>query len=82
MPYDSLSDLPESVTAALPSAAQEIYLKAHNHAWEEYSRPEKRRGGASLEATAARVAWAAVKRAYEYEKDPKTGKWKRSRAGS
>jgi cation transport regulator len=80
MPYRSLSDLPKSVTTALPSAAQEIYLKAYNNAWEEYGRPEKRRGGASLEATAARVAWAAVKKVYE--KDSNTGKWKPSRARS
>ena len=77
MPYHSVSDLPKSVTGALPEHAQEIYLKAYNNAWEEYQDPSKRIGGATQEETASRVAWAAVKRMYE--KDDKTGKWKRIR---
>ena len=73
MPYQSLSALPESVRKSLPRAAQEIYLAAFNNAWDEYSDPGDRRGEASREETAHKVAWAAVKQKYE-----KTGdKWQR-----
>jgi cation transport regulator len=76
MPKDkSLEELPESVKNVLPLHAQEIYQEAHNNALGEYKDPKKRRGGASLEETAHRVAWAAVKE--KYEKDEKTGKWKK-----
>ena len=75
MPYKRREDLPESVRAHLPVHAQEIYLKAFNSAFEEYADPAKRRGDASREETAYRVAWAAVKEVYE--KDEKTGEWKK-----
>ncbi len=75
MPYDNLSDLPSSVKNNLPKHAQEIYMKAYNHALKEYKDPDKRRGNSSQEETAAKTAWAAVK--HEYEKDEDTGKWKR-----
>ncbi len=75
MPKDkSTEDLPESVKNVLPKHAQEIYQEAHNHALEQYKDPKKRKGNASLEETAHKVAWAAVKE--KYEKDEKTGKWK------
>jgi len=75
MPKDkSTADLPENVKNILPKHAQEIYREAHNNALEEYKDPKKRRGDASLEETAHKVAWAAVKE--KYEKDEKTGKWK------
>ena len=75
MPKDkSATDLPENVKNVLPKHAQEIYREAHNNALEEYKHPKKRRGDASLEETAHKVAWAAVKE--KYEKDEKTGKWK------
>ena len=75
MPKDkSSADLPENVKNVLPKHAQEIYREAHNNALEEYKDPKKRRGDASLEETAHKVAWAAVKE--KYEKDEKTGKWK------
>jgi cation transport regulator len=44
--------------------AQEIFLEAYNSAYEEYGDPHKRWGDTSLEETASRVAWAAVKRKY------------------
>ncbi len=73
MPYQSLSALPESVRKSLPRHAQEIYLAAFNNAWDEYSDPGDRRGEASREETAHKVAWAAVKQKYE-----KTGdRWQR-----
>jgi cation transport regulator len=75
MPYKRIEDLPESVRAHLPVHAQEIYMKAFNSAFEEYADPGKRRGDASREETAYRVAWAAVKEVYG--KDEKTGEWKK-----
>ena len=65
MPYDSISDLPDAVRDALPKHAQEIYLAAFNNAWQEYAKASDRRGGASREETAHKVAWAAVKQKYE-----------------
>lgn len=78
MPYDRLSDLPESVKSALPKHAQEIYQAAYNSAWDEYQDPEDRRGDASREETAHRVAWAAVKGSYEKGDD---GRWRKKDAG-
>jgi cation transport regulator len=75
MPYQKTSELPESVLEHLPRHAQEIYRKAYNSAWDQYDQPEERRGGASREETAHKVAWAAVKK--DYEKDEHTGKWKK-----
>jgi cation transport regulator len=65
MPYDSVSELPDSVKDNLPKHAQEIYKEAYNSAWDEYKDPEDRRGDASREETAHRVAWSAVKQKYE-----------------
>lgn len=73
MPYQSIDGLPESVKNVLPLHAQEIYMEAFNSAWKQYDKPEERRGDASREETAHRVAWAAVKN--KYEKDEKSGKW-------
>ncbi len=72
MPYDSTSDLPDSVTDNVPKHAQEIYRAAYNSAWDEYKDADDRRGDASREETAHRVAWAAVKQ--KYEKDDQ-GEW-------
>lgn len=66
MPYETVEDLPASVRNHLPPHAQAIYLEAFNHAWREYADPERRRDG-SQEATAHRVAWAAVKHTYRKE---------------
>jgi len=75
MPKGRKQDLPESVKNVLPQHAEEIYLEAYNHALEQYKDPQKRRGNASLEETAHRVAWAAVKQ--KYEKNEQTGKWQK-----
>jgi cation transport regulator len=72
MPYKRISDLPESVRDNVPKHAQEIYKEAFNSAWDQYDEPQERRGGASREETAHKVAWAAVKR--EYEKNEE-GRW-------
>lgn len=69
MPYDRISELPKSVRDALPEGAQKIYREAFNAAWKEYSDPEDRKGGASREETAHKVAWSAVKKEYEKKGD-------------
>jgi cation transport regulator len=74
MPYETIEDLPDSVKENLPKHAREIYLAAFNNAWDQYSDPEERRGDASREETAHKVAWAAVKN--EYVKEEESGKWK------
>ncbi|HSD57985.1 MAG TPA: ChaB family protein [Methanotrichaceae archaeon] len=75
MPYKDVNDLPEKVRENLPKHAQEIYLEAFNNAWDQYAKPEERRGDASREETAHKVAWSAVKKVYE--KNEKTGEWKK-----
>jgi cation transport regulator len=75
MPYKTVASLPESVRAHLPKHAQEIYLSAYNNAWEEYRDAGHRRGKASREEVAHKVAWAAVKQKYE----KRSGKWQRRR---
>lgn len=66
MPYHSKKDLPDSVRHVLPEHAQEIYKEAFNSAWDQYKHSKDRRGDASREETAHKVAWAAVK--YDYQK--------------
>ncbi len=75
MPYKSISQLPESVKNVLPKHAQDIYKEAFNSAWDQYDEPEERRGDASHEETAHRVAWGAVKQSYQ--KNDSTGKWEK-----
>jgi len=69
MPYDRNADLPDSVRDNLPEKAQTIYRNAFNNAWDEYSDPKDRRGDASREETAHRVAWSTVKNSYEKKGD-------------
>jgi cation transport regulator len=66
MPYDKISELPDSVKSNLPKHAQGIYREAFNSAWNEYDHDEDR---------AYRVAWSAVKK--EYKKSEASGKWVR-----
>lgn len=65
MPYSRITELPASVRDNVPKHAQEIYKEAFNSAWDQYDEPEERRGGASREETAHKVAWAAVKEKYK-----------------
>ena len=65
MPYDNLTDLPESVKNSLPKHGQEIYKEAYNSAWDQYKKPSDRQGDSSREETAHKVAWAAVKNSYK-----------------
>jgi len=69
MPYNDISDLPESVQDALPEKAQEIFLAAFNNAWEQYDSADKRKGDSSREEAAFKVAWSAVKKKYEKKGD-------------
>jgi cation transport regulator len=55
MPYDNLSDLPDSVRNNLPKHAQEIYRAAYNSAEKQYGEEDR----------AHRVAWSAVENKYE-----------------
>ena len=55
MPYEELTDLPDSVRNNLPKHAQEIYRGAYNSAEEQYGE----------ESRDHRVAWSAVEKKYE-----------------
>ncbi len=77
MPYEKNSELPKLVQEELPQHAQDIYREAFNSAWEQYADPGERRDPSeSREEVSHKVAWAAVKQ--KYEKDPKTGDWKKN----
>lgn len=69
MPYENLSELPDSVQDNLPKHAQEIYKEAYNSAWNEYKDPSDRRDDSSREETSHKVAWSAVKQKYKKEDD-------------
>lgn len=71
MPYDTTNELPSSVKDNLPKHAKEIYMEAFNSAWEEYEDPDDRKGDASQEEVAHKVAWSAVKQRYEKQ----DGEW-------
>lgn len=71
MPYSKKTELPSSVKNVLPPHAQDIYKEAFNHAYDEYSSPQKRRGDTSREEAAHRVAWSAVKSKYHKGADDK-----------
>ncbi len=71
MPYDKVSELPDSVKNNLPKHAQEIYQAAFNHALEQYEDPSDRRGNDDQETVAHKVAWSAVKEKYE----KRDGQW-------
>ncbi len=71
MLYDTIADLPESLTSVLPEEAQEVYLEAYKTSWEAYE--EHQGGELDREAVAHRDGWTAVRR--EYVKDESTGRW-------
>jgi cation transport regulator len=75
MPYKSIHELPDSVKQNLPVHAQEIYLTAFNHAWDEYADESKRRTDESREVISHKVAWSAVKE--KYHKDS-NGNWSKN----
>jgi len=69
MPYDKVSELPDSVKDNLPKHAQEIYKSAFNSAWNEYDDPGDRRGNDDRESVSHKVAWSAVKNEYKKQDD-------------
>ncbi|MEW6115302.1 MAG: ChaB family protein [Nitrospirota bacterium] len=69
----SVKNLPKGPKSKLPGHAKEIYQKAHDKALEEYKSPKKRRGKESQEATAHKVAWAAMKKKY---RKTESGQWR------
>jgi cation transport regulator len=72
MPYQTVSQLPDAVRDNLPGHAQATYKEAFNHAWDAYADADRRRGDASREETAHKVAWSAVKKEYAKGDD---GRW-------
>lgn len=73
----TVSGLRKSLKDKLPKNAQKIYVRAFNNAYKQYKEKKKRRGKASRDAVANKVAWSAVKEKYKKGKD---GKWhKKSR---
>ena len=73
MPYKTMSDLPDSIQRILPRHAQEIYKEAFNNAFQTYRPPNKRDDEEeTLEETAHKVAWGAVKQKYMKGED---GAW-------
>lgn len=75
MPYTRNNNLPDKVRSTLPQHAQTIYREAFNSAWDHYTDPNARRGDASREEVAHKVAWSAVKQRYEN----RDGGWQRRR---
>jgi len=61
MPYNSVSDLPDTLDA-LPAKAKEIYMKAFNSAFDQYGDEPKSHA----------TAWAAVKRVFRKNNE---GNW-------
>jgi cation transport regulator len=67
-PYPNIEDINPNVRNVLPIDAQEIYMGAFNGAWNQYEEMEY----SKRLVTSHRVAWSAVKKVYEKNKE---GKW-------
>ena len=67
MPYATHKEIPKRVRDVLPDEAETIFKEAYNNALKYYKDPSKRRGNATLEETANRIAWSAVKKKYRKE---------------
>ncbi len=61
--------IPKRVQDVLPTEAEHIFKEAYDNALVFYRDPEKRRGNASLEETANRIGWSAVKKKYRKERE-------------
>lgn len=72
MPCVTNAVLPLRVRTALPEHAQDIFREAFIRAWKEYADPCKRGAVGTQEEISFKVAWAAVEK--KYEKD-KQGVW-------
>jgi len=64
MPYTKINELPDQVQDVLPVHGQEIYRATYNNALDQYNDPADRNDDSSIEETAHKVAWAAVKKVY------------------
>ena len=78
MPYDAIRDIPRNVQGVLPKEAQDIWRRSFNAGWDAATDEGKR--GKERDTQARQWAWQAVKAA-GYEKDEKTGKWKKTGEG-
>ena len=61
MPYNNISELPDSIKNNLPKEAQQIFMAAFNNAFEDND-----------EETSIKIAWSAVKNVFEQDED---GNW-------
>lgn len=71
MKYESLKDLPATITQVLPKDAQQAYLEAYNKAWDEYK--QEGTGDLSRHSIAHRQAWEFIERSFA--RDLNTSKW-------
>ena len=70
--YESISDLPSTITDILPDEALELYLKGYKSGWDMY---DEERRNLSRNSVAHRQGWQAVQE--EYDQDPDSGDWVR-----
>lgn len=70
MPFNKLTDLPQTIQQGLPEAAQQTFMDAYNAFMGDELDGDERR--------AYRCGWAAVKHAFAQDKD---GKWLKREAG-
>ena len=54
MPYNNISELPDSIKNNLPKEAQQIFMAAFNNAFEDND-----------EETSIKIAWSAVKNVFD-----------------
>ena len=65
MPYNDITELPESIRLDVPGHALRVYLEAYNHAWQEFPNAWSRWENAGREETARHIAWATVRKVFE-----------------
>jgi cation transport regulator len=70
-----LEIIPSREAKSLPRQARDIYEEIYRSAREHYQRNEARRDNASLEETAHRIAWNAVKQLYTLGE--RSGEWQK-----
>ena len=63
MPYNDIQELPAAMRKSLPKEAMELYLAAFNQALTR-SIPAGDRTGGTLQGTAHREAWRALREKY------------------
>lgn len=73
MRYETVQDLPETITEVLPEEARDLYLEGYQQGWDMYD--EETPGELSRDSIAHRQGWANVKQEFEHSEE--TGKWYR-----